>query len=116
MTPAGHQGVTFFGSSGDGKDGYAPSFPAMSPNFVAVGATYLTLDSCGDYESELAWNHSQGGTSPYESEPAYQSGVNTTSYRQTPDVAALGYPFGRRRLQLVRSPGYRLGSRPNRRH
>ena len=64
----------------------------MSPNFVAVGATYLTLDSCGDYESELAWNHSQGGTSLSESEPAYQSGVNTTSYRQTPDVAALGSP------------------------
>ena len=92
VTPAGHQGVTFFGSSGDGKDGYAPSYPAMSPNFVAVGGTYLTLDSNGDYQSETAWNHSQGGTSLYESEPVYQNGVNTTGYRQTPDVAAVGSP------------------------
>jgi subtilase family serine protease len=92
VTPAGHQGVTFLGSSGDGKDGYAPSFPAMSPNFVAVGATYLTVDSDGNYQSETAWNHSQGGTSQYESKPAYQNGVNTTGQRQAPDVAALGSP------------------------
>jgi hypothetical protein len=92
VTPAGHQGVTYFASSGDEKEGFHPSYPANSPNIVSVGGTYLTLDSGRDYDSELAWNHSQGGTSRYETEPAYQLGVNTTGYRQTPDVAAIGSP------------------------
>ncbi len=92
-TPAGHQGVTFLASSGDGDTVYNPLTPAMSPNVVAVGATNLTTDSStGAYQSETAWHKSQGGTSQYEAEPAYQSNVNTTGYRQTPDVAAVGAP------------------------
>ena len=46
-TPAGHQGVTFVAATGDNA---APaSWPATSPNVVAVGGTSLkTLDSDGN--------------------------------------------------------------------
>ncbi len=86
-TPTGHQGVTFVAASGDG--GSPGIYPASSPNVVAAGGTTLTLDSNGEYESETAWSASGGGVSAYESEPAYQDGVQTTGYRTTPDVAFL---------------------------
>jgi subtilase family serine protease len=83
-TPAGHPGVTFVAATGDqGKVSYA----AASPNVVAVGGTTLTLTSAGNYGSETAWSDSGGGVSAFESEPAYQEGVQTTGHRTTPDVA-----------------------------
>jgi subtilase family serine protease len=90
QTTPGHNGVTFVSSSGDGKTGYQPSWPAMSQNVVAVGGTALFVDGSGNYQSEKAWNHSQGGTSTLEPEGAYQDGVNKTGFRQTPDVAMVG--------------------------
>jgi subtilase family serine protease len=85
VTPAGHQGVTFMASTGDG--GSPGEYPAYSPNVVAVGGTSLTLAPGNGYGSEQGWSGSGGGTSAYESEPSYQSAVQNTGKRTTPDVA-----------------------------
>jgi subtilase family serine protease len=80
-------GVVFVTSSGD--SGAPPEWPAVSPNVVAVGGTSLTVDASGNYQSETGWSGSSGGTSAYESQPAYQKGVVTqsTTRRANPDVA-----------------------------
>ena len=96
-TPAGHQGVTFVASTGD-YGTYDPEYPAFSPNVVAVGGTTLELNADGSTNSETAWGNtdsglggtfigSGGGVSAYEAEPSYQSAVQTTGFRTTPDVA-----------------------------
>ncbi len=83
-TPAGHTGITFIASSGD----YGFSwYPSASPNVLSVGGTSLSLTSSGSYQSETAWYWSGGGYSPYEPEPSYQSTVQTTGRRSTPDVS-----------------------------
>ncbi len=83
-TPASHGGVTFLASTGD--SGSPGGFPAYSPNVVAVGGTTLTL-SGNNYVSETGWSDSGGGQSTYESEPSYQLGVQTSGWRQIPDVS-----------------------------
>jgi subtilase family serine protease len=83
-TPAGHAGVTFVAASGDQGQ---LTYPASSPNVLAVGGTSLTLDSAGNYVSETAWSNSGGGLSVNEREPAYQMAVQSTGKRSTPDVA-----------------------------
>jgi len=85
-TPAGHQGVSFFVSSGDA--GAPAEYPSASPNVVSVGGTSLSVSS-GSYSSESGWSGSGGGISGYESQPSYQAGVVTQSStrRATPDVA-----------------------------
>jgi hypothetical protein len=83
-TPAGHQGITFVASSGD--QGAPGLWPSLSTNVLAVGGTSLHL-SGGGYGSESAWSGSGGGTSQYENEPSYQSNVQSTGARSTPDVA-----------------------------
>ena len=84
-TPSGHQGVTFLAASGD--SGSPGIYPAASPNVVAVGGTTLTLGAQNSYASEVGWSGSGGGPSPYETEPIYQTGVQNTGKRTTPDVA-----------------------------
>ena len=84
-TPTGHQGVTFVASTGDA--GSPGDYPAYSPNVVAVGGTSLNLSANGSYQSEAGWNGSGGGTSTYETEPAYQAGVQNTGRRTVPDVS-----------------------------
>jgi hypothetical protein len=94
-------GVTFVASTGD----YAaadPEYPAYSPNVVAVGGTNLTLSTSGSYSNETGWGYyssaagaligSGGGISLYESEPAYQQGVQSTGFRTTPDVSLFADP------------------------
>jgi hypothetical protein len=83
-TPAGHAGITFVAATGD--DGAPASYPAFSPNVLAVGGTTLSVDTLGNYLGETAWSGSGGGVSKYESKPAYQSGINR-SQRSGPDVA-----------------------------
>jgi hypothetical protein len=81
-----HPGVTFVASSGD--QGAPTSWPAVSPNVVAVGGTSLTTDSAGNYVSETGWSGSGGGISAYESKPTYQNSVTQSSTQRTnPDVA-----------------------------
>ncbi len=94
-------GVTFLASTGD--YGTAdPEYPAFSPNVVAVGGTSLTLNADQSYNSETGWGYysdsvgaaigSGGGISMYESEPAYQQGVQSTGLRTTPDVSLVADP------------------------
>ncbi|HZU35658.1 MAG TPA: hypothetical protein VFA18_07115, partial [Gemmataceae bacterium] len=94
-------GVTFVASTGD--YGVAdPEYPSFSPNVLAVGGTSLTLNADNSYQGETGWGYvsdaygefigSGGGISQYEAEPAYQQGVQSTSYRTTPDVAMLADP------------------------
>ena len=88
LTPANHQGVTFFAATGD--TGAAVGYPAVSPNVVAVGGTSLTINDDGSYGGESAWSDGGGGVSQYESQPSYQTGkVNgvSTTNRATPDVS-----------------------------
>jgi subtilase family serine protease len=63
VTPAGHQGVTFLASTGDG--GAPGGYPAYSPNVVAVGGTTLSV-SGNNYVSESGWSGSGGGISTIE--------------------------------------------------
>ena len=89
-TPAGHTGVTFLASTGD--DGSSGEWPSLSSNVVAVGGTSLTINGATfAYVSETAWSNSygasNGGQSAYEIEPSYQSGVQSSGFRQTPDVS-----------------------------
>ncbi len=94
-TPTGHIGVTFVASSGDdGTTTFGTSavtlpgvnFPAACPNVLAAGGTSLALNG-SSYASEAAWSDGGGGQSLYESEPAYQNGVQTSGKRQVPDVS-----------------------------
>ncbi len=79
-------GVAFVASSGDA--GAPVSWPAASPNVLAVGGTALTLNANGSYGSETGWSGSGGGISAYESMPSYQASANTgASNRSNPDVA-----------------------------
>jgi len=78
-------GVVFFASSGD--SGHGVEYPAGSPYVAGVGGTTLTIQSDGTYVSEKAWSGSGGGTSKYEPEPAYQTGVQSTGKRTVPDIS-----------------------------
>jgi hypothetical protein len=87
-------GVTFVASAGDNGAWYGADWPASSPNVLAVGGTTLSVSSTGSYLGETAWTSYSpwqygggGGYSSYESEPAYQSGVQSSGARTTPDVA-----------------------------
>jgi hypothetical protein len=87
LTPQGHNGVTFVASSGD--NGYF-IYPASSPNVLAVGGTYLTADSAGNYVSETVWNDSSGSSGGGR-DPSYSS---ANFYPKSgPDVAynAVGF-------------------------
>jgi hypothetical protein len=91
-TPAGHEGVTFVAAAGD--DGSVATYPASSPNVLAVGGTTLELNAAspsqpnGSYAGETPWASSGGGASGYESAPSYQAGGSSASGgRATPDVA-----------------------------
>jgi hypothetical protein len=79
-------GVAFVASSGD--NGAPISWPAASPNVLAVGGTALTLGANNVWSSETGWSGSGGGPSAYETQPSYQAGVVTqTAKRANPDVA-----------------------------
>jgi hypothetical protein len=101
-TPAGHPGVTFVASTGD-YGSANPEYPAFSPNVVAVGGTSLLLHADNSYDRETGWGYtaggqagtfigSGGGVSLYEAEPSYQTHVQSTSYRTTPDVSLVADP------------------------
>jgi subtilase family serine protease len=88
-----HHPITFFASSGD--DGNGASWPAVSPNVVAVGGTSLNINKSGHFISEKAWAGSGGGVSAYETEPSYQiaySIPHSNNKRAIPDVAYAADP------------------------
>ncbi len=69
---------------------------------MAVGGTTLSLNNNDTISNETAWSKGSdswnpalgtgGGTSQYETEPAYQDGVQRTGYRTMPDVAFVADP------------------------
>ena len=93
-TPAGHNGVTFVAASGDSG---TSEYPSASPNVLSVGGTTLTVTSQGNHGSETPWNNAGTGTSPFESQPAWQAAAASaaglsSSGRTTPDVAFVANP------------------------
>jgi hypothetical protein len=107
--------VTLLAASGDfgatadyynnGDTTVGVSYPASSPDVVAVGGTTLHLDAAGDYPgttgsgAEVGWetgpnSGAGGGLSSIEAEPSWQKGVVPTTLdssgqdaRAVPDVA-----------------------------
>ncbi len=91
-TPPGHAGITFVAASGDNGLASGSSWPAVSPNVLAVGGTTLYLDAAGNYAGEVSWSGSGGGLSKYVAEPRYQRSISSAGRRMTPDVSFLGDP------------------------
>ena len=89
MAHVGHAGITFVASTGD--SGSPGEYPADSPNVVAVGGTSLTL-SGSTYSGETGWSGSGGGQSLYETEPSYQTSVQSSGKREIPDVSFVADP------------------------
>ena len=86
-TPTGHTGITFVASSGDYGAYSGLEWPSASPNVLSVGGTTLNLTSSGNYSSESGWSGSGGGYSQFESEPSFQTGVQSSGVRTNPDVS-----------------------------
>jgi hypothetical protein len=84
-TPGNNVAFTF--STGD--NGAPASYPAASPNVVAVGGTSLnTVGVRGSYGFEAGWSGSGGGVSQFEATPAFQSGNGVSlGGRSNPDVS-----------------------------
>ncbi len=84
-------GVVFVAAAGDTG---SVSYPAASPDVVAVGGTRLTLDVANNRQSETAWASGGGGLSQYEPIPDYQSTVLPAAdgSRGTPDVSYASDP------------------------
>ncbi len=83
-TPSGHTPITFTASAGD--SGAQALWPAISSNVLSVGGTALQVSN-STYAGETAWSGSGGGTSQFESEPSYQTSVQSTGRRTSPDVS-----------------------------
>jgi hypothetical protein len=87
--------VSFVAASGDA--GARPAYPGTSPNVLSVGGTALTVDTAGNYVSEVPWDGSSGGYSATYGQPVYQIGVTVggvplNANRAAPDVAIVGDP------------------------
>lgn len=85
-----NKGVVYFAASGDSGIGVS-SYPAASPNVVAVGGTYFNRDQTGKFTTEQYYSGGGGGDlSPYEPRPSYQSGIAgiVGTHRGYPDVAS----------------------------
>jgi hypothetical protein len=94
-------GITYLASTGD-SGGYLNgtstpgiNYPAASPDVLAVGGTTLASDAADSVSSEIGWGYgtapnfegSGGGVSSTITQPSYQSGVITSSWRTIPDVS-----------------------------
>ncbi len=122
-TPAGHQGVTFVVSAGD--DGFG-SFPAMSPNVVAVGGTTLTINQTTttttntsttpptvtvtnsgpySYNNEVYWNDPLGGTFASGSAGFGVGGQGLSSYEPEPAYQESFQTTGKRSMPDVSMDG-----------
>jgi subtilase family serine protease len=66
-------------------------YPAASPYVVAVGGTSLFTDAGFNYATETAWDAGGGGTSLFETAPAWQAAVAPIAavggLRAVPDMA-----------------------------
>ncbi len=85
-----HPGVTAVAASGD--YGYQPaSFPASSPQVVAVGGTALHRAANGRGWTERAWRGSGSGCSAYFAKPSWQHD-RACHMRTFGDVSAVAAP------------------------
>ncbi len=92
-------GVTFVAASGD-YGIYDASYPAFSPNVLAVGGSSLSINADGSYGSETGFGRvvsgvlvgSGGGVSLVEPTPVYQNTVQTNANRTIPDVSFFADP------------------------
>jgi kumamolisin len=88
--------VVFLASTGDAP---GPSYPAVSPNVVAVGGTSISRNAAtGNYLREDSWSDGGGGPSVFEKIPSYQTAHGAVSgyvgtQRGTPDVSAVANPY-----------------------
>ncbi len=99
LAEAMQKGITLLAATGDlGGDaaanctgGPSPTYPATSPDVLAVGGTNVhlvrSLFGVTGY-SETAWNDSGGGFSTQFVAPSWQSSTTGNAYRGTPDVSA----------------------------
>jgi kumamolisin len=88
----GTSGVVYFVAAGDSP---GTSYPAVSPNVVAVGGTTISRSrTTGNFVSQSAWSSGGGGPSRYEKRPSYQSSISRIvgNARGTPDVSAVADP------------------------
>ncbi len=89
-----HPGIPITFASGDwgyDNDEYnagVPSYPAASPDVIAVGGTVLTAASNSRGWSESVWSRSGSGCSVFEAKPSYQTDSGC-SKRTTNDIAAV---------------------------
>ncbi len=81
-------GVVMTVSSGD--SGYGTSWPAASPDVIAVGGTSLHM-SDGKVVSETAWSDAGSGCSRYEPKPVWQHDTSCAR-RSIADVSAVADP------------------------
>jgi hypothetical protein len=84
-----HPGIPVLFSSGDTGD--RTSYPAASPEVVAVGGTRLTKDNSVRGWSEAAWSGAGSGCSYFEAQPSWQPAIGCTQ-RTIADVAAVADP------------------------
>ena len=95
------KGIVYFASTGDSGAYYDyygfnyESWPASSTHVVAVGGTTVATDSNGRYLYEIGWVNGGGGPSTIFLKPSYQAGIANTdsTYRSTPDIAAVADPI-----------------------
>lgn len=82
-----HPGVAITAPSGD-STGYGVTYPAASPDVVAVGGTTLTADSSSPrgYD-EASWINSGSGCSQYETKPSWQTDTGCAT-RTLNDISA----------------------------
>jgi hypothetical protein len=86
-----HPGVAITAPDGNGA-GYGVSYPAASPDVIAVGGTTLTRAS-GTVRgwTETTWSGTGSGCSAYEAKPSWQADTGCTS-RMLNDVSAVADP------------------------
>ena len=91
--------VTFYASSGDSA---GTSYPATSPNVVAVGGTAISREtvinlSYGAFLQETAWADAGSGLSTVFARPSYQNALARMFYyddaRAVPDISAVASTY-----------------------
>jgi len=84
---AGHTGILITASAGDG--GYGASYPATSPNVLAIGGTSLVKDSSARGWAETVWIDTGSGCSAEFARPAWQSALPAgCAHRMEADISA----------------------------
>lgn len=84
--------ICYLAAAGDSN---YPSYPATSPNVLAVGGTTLNLNSENQRTSETTWDSAGCGESIVYTKPSYQQNISTISQYTNeivPDLAAVGNP------------------------